>query len=259
VTLRRLLLLAAGSGLLSLAAVYVSSRPAGPAASPTGPAPDVSFDGPRGTFRLADERGRPVVLQFAPADSVEAWAVLAEAYAHLEAVGALVVGVATSGDAPESPFDVGRDPGAEAAEAFGYDGRPLAVVVDAGGRLRGHASPRDVAALYALAAPVLVEVDGAAVESVMLDLRPAAQRDAEGPLPRAIVASADALSAADLPADLAVPIVVVGPGAEAVAGRVRAWGYPDVQILGDAGVTDEPSVASPALEPVAPPRPSVRG
>lgn len=255
-TFRRLLLAAVATGALSFAAVYVTARP--DAAPALGPAPDVAFDGPDGRFRLADERGRPVVLQFAPADSVEAWAVLAEAYAHLEAVGAVVLGVATSGDAPESPYAVGHDPGAHAAEAFGYDGRPLAVVVDAGGRLRGHASPRDVAALYALAAPVLVESDGVGAESVVVDLRPAAQRDAEGRLPRAVVAAPDALTAADLPADLAVPIVVVGPDAEAVAVRVRAWGYPDVEVLGDAGLLD----AEPMAEPPpanAPARPSVRG
>ncbi len=256
-TFRRLLFAAVGTGALSFAAVYVTARP--DAVPSTGPAPDVAFDGPDGRFRLADERGRPVVLQFAPADSVEAWAVLAEAYAHLEAVGAVVLGVATSGDAPESPYAVGHDPGAHAAEAFGYDGRPLTVVVDAGGQLRGNASPRDVAALFALAAPVLVEAGVAGVESVTLDLRPAAQRAAEGRLPHAVVSTPDALTAADLPADLAVPIVVVGPDAEAVAARVRDWGYPDVQVVGDAGVLDAPSDMPPVVQPQTPERPSVRG
>ncbi len=254
-TFRRLLLLAAASGALSFAAVYVTARP--DAAPTLGPAPDVAFDSPDGPFRLADERGRPVVLQFAPADSVEAWAVLAEAYAQLEAVGALVVGVATSGDAPESPFAVGLDPGAQAAEAFGYDGRPLAVVVDAGGRVRGHASPRDAAALYALAAPVLVEGAATGAESVTLDVRPTDQRVAEGALAHAIVASPAALTAADLPADLAVAIVVVGPDAEAVAARVRGWGYPDVQVAAEAGAMD---LAPEPVEPSGTPaRPSVRG
>jgi peroxiredoxin len=256
VTFRSLLFAAVATGALSFAAVYVTARP--DAAPTLGPAPDVAFDGPDGRFRLADERGHPVVLQFAPADSLEAWAVLAEAYAHLEAVGAVVLGVATAGDAPESPFAVGHDPGAHAAEAFGYDGRPLTVVVDATGRLRGHASPRDAAAVYALAAPVLLETEAAGLESVTLDLRPADQRAAEGRLPRAIVSAPDALTAADLPADLAVPLVVVGPDAEAVAARVREWGYPDVQVLGDAGVLDDEPLVEPLVED-APARPSVRG
>ncbi|HEX8385293.1 MAG TPA: redoxin domain-containing protein, partial [Rubricoccaceae bacterium] len=68
-----------------------------------GPAPDVTVQTASGAFRLSDARGRQVVLQFAPADSVEAWAALAAASADLEAEGALVIGVSTDGTPPESP------------------------------------------------------------------------------------------------------------------------------------------------------------
>lgn len=275
----RLVIAALALGAFSFAAVAVALRPdavpAPPVAeAPDAPtlAPDVTIAGARGPFRLADEIGRTVVLQFAPADSVEAWAALAEAHAHFEAAGAVVLGVATRGIAPESPFAVGQDPDARAAAAFGYTGRPLAVVVDALGRVRGHASPRDAAALYALAAPVLLEADALAspaeaeilraASTVLVDLRPDAQRRAEGAFPYALVADAAALTARDLPADLGVPLVFVGPDAEAAAARARAWGYGDVEVLGEAGVGDlEPFADEPAPRPPAalPTGPVVRG
>ena len=266
----RLLLAALALGAFSFAAVAVALRPdAAPMAvtpqEPT-PAPDVTIAGQRGPFRLADARGHAVVLQFAPADSVEAWAALAEAHAHFEAAGAVVLGVSTHGDAPESPFDVGQDLGARAAAAFGYTGRPLAVVVDAAGRVRGHATPRDAASLYALAAPVLVEADAPAspaeaerlraASTVLVDLRPETQRRAEGVFEYALVADADRLTARDLPADLGVPLVFVGPGADAVAALARTWGYDDVQVLAEAGVAgmapfpEAPPTPSPHAEPV---------
>lgn len=270
----RLFVLALATGALSFAAVAVAFRPeAVPVATAPPvpvPAPDVTIAGARGPFRLADERGRPVVLQFAPADSVEAWAALAEAYAHFEAVGAVVLGVTTRGAAPESPFAVGQDLDAAAAEAFGYTGRPLAVIVDATGRVRGRATPRGAADLYALAAPVLVEASAPAspaeaehlrrASTVLVDLRPEAQRRAEGAFPYALVVDGASLDASDLPADLGLPLVFVGPDADAAAARAQTWGYQDVEVVGDAGrldvMPDAPAAPAPDVEPAAP---QVRG
>ncbi len=270
----RLLAVALSLGALSFVAVGVAFRPdaapAMPAVEAPTPAPDVTIAGARGPFRLADARGRTVVLQFAPADSVEAWAALAEAHADFVAVGAVVLGVATRGDAPESPFAVASDPGARAAEAFGYTGRPLAVVVDGAGRVRGHANPRDAAALYALVAPVLLEADAPvspaeaehlrAASTVLVDVRTDAERRAEGAFPYALVADADALQARDLPADLGVALVFVGAAADAAAERARSWGYADVEVIGDAGLSPtEPFEAAPARPEAPSTGPVVRG
>lgn len=236
-------------------------------------APDVTIAGARGPFHLGAMRGRPVVLQFAPADSLDAWAALADAHRNLEASGAVVFGVATDGLAPESPYNVGTDPDGKAATAFGYRGAPLAVVIDPSGRIRGHVAPRHASDLYALTAPVLVEMEDARgvtspaeaaalrrASTVIVDLRPHALRRAEGALPYALVADPATLAAIDLPADLALPIVLVGPAAEGLAASVVGWGYGDVQVIADAdGLLLDPAAPPIPDPPPAPRRRTVRG
>ena len=186
------------------------------------------------------------MLQFAPADSLAAWAALAAAAADLQAEGALVIGVATDGEPPESPFRTARDTG-HAAAAFGYTGVPLAVVIDRTGVLRGLAAPRQADDLFALAAPVLLEsdVDGApsvpvdavgtdAVDvqrlvrhgAALLDLRDAATRDAEGPVRYALVCPFPRFAADVLPADVGTPVVLIGPDAPAAAAQAVDVGLP---------------------------------
>ena len=74
-----------------------------------------------------------------------------------------MIGVATDGTPPESPFRTARDR-RRAAAAFGYIGVPLAVIIDRAGVLRGLAAPRHADDLFALAAPVLLESDFVGVE-----------------------------------------------------------------------------------------------
>ncbi|MEL6616568.1 MAG: hypothetical protein AAFQ43_12570, partial [Bacteroidota bacterium] len=97
-------------------------------------APTWEMAGPGGTFSLADSEGRAVVLQFGPAED-EAWVALDEAFADLDAAGALVVAAITDGDpgALRLPFATVADPNAEVALTYGYTGRPLVVVIDAEG------------------------------------------------------------------------------------------------------------------------------
>lgn len=258
--------------VLSLAALLAGCGGDPATGTPT-QAPDVTIAGIHGPFRLNAMRGRPVVLQFAPADSLDAWAALADAHRDLEASGAVVFGVATDGLAPDSPYAVGSDPDGIAALAFGYHGAPLAVVVDPSGRVRGHVAPRQASDLYALTAPVLVEMEDAGgvtspaeaaalrrASTVLVDLRPDALRRAEGDLPYALVADPAALAPADLPADLAVPIVLVGPAAEGLAASVEGWGYGDVHVIADAdGLLLDPT--APAIpDPIPTPRrQTVRG
>ena len=219
-----------------------------------GPAPDVAVETATGPLRLADVRGQRLVIQFAPADSVEAWAALADAAADLTAEGAVVVGVSTDGPPPESPYRVATDPHGAAA-AFGYTGVPIAVVIDGAGTLRGLTAPRHADDLFALAAPVLLEAEtgvsiappvvGAALDAdgvdrlvrggaALIDLRPADLRALEGLVPYALVCSPARLAADVLPADVGAPVVLLGPGAVDAAAQAAAWGYANVHVVPDA-------------------------
>lgn len=255
--------------LLALAGCADSAPPVG------GPAPDTRIESEGKRFHLADARGQAVVMQFAPADSVEAWAVLAGAAADLTAEGALVVGISTDGAPPTSPFQTATDAGGRAAAAYGYTGRPLAVVIDAAGVLRGLAAPRRTDDLFALAAPVLLEtapasvpafgasIDADAVEglrrrgAVVVDVRADAERVAEGPVPFALEAPLERLDATMLPADFAATLVVVGTDATEAAARMVGWGYANVLVVPDAsGLADRGAPEPP--RPAAAPR-RVRG
>ena len=229
-------------------------------------APDVAVATPTGPFRIADAHGRDLVIQFAPADSAEAWATLAAAAADLEAEGALVIGVSTAGEPPVSPFQTATDPGGAVAVAFGYTGVPLAVGVDRAGVLRGIAAPRQADDLFALAAPVLLEGDGVGVEPVplvgaaldadgvdrlvrggaaLIDLRDDATRAAEGPVRYALVCPPRRLAADVLPADVGAAVVLLGPGAADAAKQAAGWGYANVHVVLDAsGLASGPSGAA---------------
>lgn len=230
-----------------------------------GPVPDVTVATSTGPFRLAAAHGRDVVIQFAPADSVEAWATLAAAAADLEAEGALVIGVSTDGTPPESPFRTATDVDGTAAAAFGYVGVPLAVIVDRSGVLRGIAAPRQADDLFALAAPVLLESDGLGAEPVpvvgtaldadgvdrlvrggaaLIDLRDDALRAAEGPVRYALVCPPGRLAADVLPADVGAPVVLLGAGAADAAAQAAGWGYANVHVVLDAsGLAMGPTAA----------------
>ena len=241
-----------------------------------GPVPDVTVATSAGPFRLAAAHGRDVVIQFAPADSVEAWATLASAAADLEAEGALVIGVSTDGPPPESPFRTATDAGGTAAAVFGYVGVPLAVVIDRSGVLRGIAAPRQADDLFALAAPVLLEGDGVGAEPVpvlgtaldadgvdrlvrggaaLIDLRGDAERAAEGPVRYALVCPPGRLAADVLPADVGAPVVLLGAGAAQAAEQAAGWGYANVHVVLDAsGLTMGPAVSTPLDAPRPEPR-----
>jgi peroxiredoxin len=256
----------------ALAALLVLAAGCTETAPPVGgPAPDVTVQTTSGPLRLADARGQQVVLQFAPAGSVEAWAALAAASADLAAEGALVVGVSTDGTPPESPFQVATDEGGAAAAAFGYTGVPLAVVIDRQGVLRGIAAPRQADDLFALAAPVLLEADdradgpappvlGAALDAdavdrlvrdgaALIDLRDAATRAAEGLVRYALICPLGRLAADVLPADIGAPVVLLGPDADVAAAQAAGWGYRNVHVVADASaLATGPALAPPTGE-----------
>lgn len=239
-----------GAFLLVACGVLTACEPsAPPAALATGPerAPSVLVPTHDGPVNLAAFAGRPVVVQFAPADDATAWAALNDALGDLEAAGATVLAVTVNG-AEE-----------EAAAAFGYDGDPLAVVVDGEGVLRGRANPLTGDDLFLLAAPVLAEADLAATvewrgAGTLAELVAAGGLIIDGsdgrPTPGTLMIAADTLSAQDLPADLGTPMAFRGPDADLAAGAAASWGYVSVYIA-DAEGRLEPVVA-------APPR-SVRG
>ena len=228
-------------------AVITPATPA-TAAAERAPAPHVTLPTADGPVDLATLAGRPVVLHFASADAADAWAALADALDDLEAAGATVVAVTVDGAEAE-------------ARAFGYDGDPLAVVVDGEGAVRGRAHPRSGDDLFALASPVLAEADVAATVSwrgaetldalaavggVVVDV--SEPGDPEVAPPHALRVAADTLAALDLPADLGTPLAFVGPDAAEAAGRATRWGYAAVFVADADG----------ALAPVAPPTPRDR-
>ena len=199
-------------------------------------APAVVLPTAEGPVDLAGLVGRPVVLQFAPAEATDAWAALGDALADLEAAGATVVAVTVGGAE------------AEAAAAFGYAGAPLAVVVDSEGTVRGQAEPRSGDDLFRLASPVLAEADVAATVSwegagtldelawaggLVVDV--SEPGDPVLGLPHALHVAADTLEALDLPADLGTPFAFAGPDASEAAGRAASWGYAAVFVADAAG------------------------
>ena len=159
--------------------------------------------------------------------------------------------------------------GDETAQAFGYDGDPLVLVVDGEGVLRGRAEPVSGDAVYALAAPVLAESDLAqtvawegahslegltAVGGVIVDL--GADPNA---FPHALRIALDALSAEALPADLGTPLAFVGDDAEEAAQRTVEWGYVSVFVASREGDLREIEAERPALDDWRERRGGVRG
>ena len=233
--------------VLLAAALGVAGCGSDPAATPTeqaasraerSPAPRVAVPTADGPVELAALQGRPVVIQFAPSGDTAAWAALADALGDLEAAGATVLSVTVDG--------------AEAqARAFGYDGVPLAVVVDGEGTIRGRGNPSSGDALFALAGPVLAEADIA--ETVQWRGADTLDQltDAGGVVVSALgrVAGVEAVlqidpdryAAQDLPADLGTPLAFAGPDAAEYAGQAAGWGYVAVFVADDRG----------ALTPVA--------
>lgn len=233
---RRRLLLAA---LLPLAACGTEPAPDPLAAVEPAweAAPRVTLPTADGPVDLAALAGRPVVLQFAEAGDADAWAALADALADLEAAGAAVLAVTVDGAEDE------------AAEAFGYAGDPLAVVVDGEGAVRARATPRSGDDLFALASPVLAEADIAQTVSwhgaqtlddvveaggVVVDVSEPGDPDVAPP--HALHVAADTLAALDLPADLGTPIAFLGPEAAEAAARATRWGYVTVYLADADGV-----------------------
>ena len=223
--------------LLSALVAFPACGPASPpeADGPTREAaPRVTLPTADGPVDLASLVGRPVVLHFATADDDDAWASLADALADLEAAGAAVVAVTVDGAEDK------------AARAFGYDGTALAVVVDGEGTVRGRMTPRSGDDLFALAGPVLAEVDLASTVSwegadtldalieaggVVVDVSEAGDPVLDADLHIA----ADTLAARDLPADLGTPLAFVGPDAAEAAERATRWGYAAVFVADAAG------------------------
>lgn len=266
--------------LLAVSACGV--EPEAPAAPASGlAAPTWVMTGPGGQFSLADAAGRPVVLQFGPAEA-EAWNALEEAHADLEAAGALVVGAVTEGS-PSSvrlPFAAVSDPEGVVAETYGYTGTPLVVVIDAEGRLRSRGEAIVSADEYFdLAAGPLLEVD--VVEAplspasemrepvvvtadealtlvregaALLDLRPEADRERDGPIAYALVCPVEQFARDVLPMNALVPIVLAGPDSFGLASEALEWGYREVYIVDDASGLADPEadlITIPEPEPPA--------
>ncbi len=240
---------------LALAGCRAEERPA--AATARAAAPAVVVHTERGPVHLPSLQGSPVVLHFAEASDAAAWAALADAAADLEASGAVVLAVRTDG--PDAP----------AAEAFGYEGRPLTVVVDGEGTVRGRVEPVSGDDVFALAAPVLAEADLAQTVSwpgartldalvasggVVVDLGP-------GPasVPNALRLTPDALSLDALPADLGTPLAFVGETAADAARQATEWGYAAVFVAAPDGALTEVAPAPPPADGGRRQRDGVRG
>lgn len=207
-------------------------------------APAVVVRTAAGPVALVDHPGRPVVLLLAPpGDAV--WAALDSVRADLESNGAVVL--------TEAVAD-----GSEAADAFGYAGAPVAAVVDGEGRLRGTGRARSGDDLFALAAPVLAEVEIArtvswrgadtlddllAAGGVAVDL---GADGGPGRPPHALRLALSDLGPTALPADLGTPLAFLGADAAEGAGRAVSWGYVSVYVA-------EPSGTLRAVEAPPPP------
>ncbi|MEM0962640.1 MAG: hypothetical protein AAGK21_08915 [Bacteroidota bacterium] len=211
--------------------------------------PNVVVPTDAGLVDIASLAGQPVVLQFAePGDP--AWDDLADALADLEAAGATVLSVPVDG--------VER----EAAEAFGFEGPALAVVVDGEGTVRGRTETPSGEDLFALASPVLAEADIAETVAWQgahtLDALVGAgglivQVGEEASLRLSLHIAADTLTAADLPADLGTPLAFVGQDAEDAAQSALRWGYAAVYVA-----DDEETLTEVRRAPPTPPSPARR-
>lgn len=214
-------------------------------------APDVDVVTEEGPAPLAGLRGRTVVLFFAPPGDAAAAAVLDDARDDLTASGALVLAEA-----------VGPRPSA-AAEAFGYSGRPLAVVVDAEGDVRGAGLPASGDDLFALAAPTLAEAEisrtvawGGAdtLDDLVADGGLVVYAGPDAPdAPVALHLPLSGFEANNLPADLGTPLAFTGPDAAEAADLAAGWGYAAVFVADDSGaLAAVEATPPPAAEPHRP-------
>ncbi|MDT0631190.1 hypothetical protein [Rubrivirga litoralis] len=213
---------------------------------------DLVLPSATGPVPLAAFAGRPVVVHLAAAGDAAAWAALGEATGDLEASGAAVLAVILE-----------ETPAAE-LEALGYQGAPLAVVLDGEGTVRGRAAPTSGDAVFAAAAPVLAEYDLAqtvawpGAETVDALVRAGGlvvDLGADAAPPGALRVAPDSLAAETLPADLGTPLAFVGSDAAAAAERAVGWGYASVYVADAAGRLG--AVEPP--RPAAPPSPRRRG
>lgn len=224
--------------LLTVVAGCREAEPGPPAATTVrAAAPTVIVHTDEGPVHLSSLHGSTVVLQFANAADADAWAALADAVGDLEASGAIVLAVEADG------------PGAVEAEAFGYDGHPLTVVVDGEGTIRGRTEPTSGDAVFELAAPVLAEADLAqtvawpgaetiealvSAGGVIVDLGAEA-----GAFPNALRLLPEDPTLDALPADLGTPLAFVGATAEDVARQAVERGYAAVFVAAPDGVLTE--------------------
>ena len=222
--------------------------------------PDLVVSTAEERVRLADHRGRVLVLSVAPASSADAWLALDDAYPDLAEAGAHVIGIVTDGRrevGSATPYPLRHAEDGAWAHALGYAGEAIAVVIGPGGALRGHAEQPTGDDIVALAAPALLEVElsgfdaapdvdtlsPATVESLvrggaaLIDVR------SDGaPLADAVAIPLAALRADLLPLDPDTPIVFVGPDAQAARARAETWGFRVVYAVPDAfGLVEAPA------------------
>ena len=158
------------------------------------------------------------------------------------------------------PFAVVSDSGAVVAERYGYNGTPLVVVIDAEGRLRSRAEAvASTDQFFDLAANALLEADDVELPTesasearapravtadevralvlegaALFDLRPEAERDADGPIEYALIAPLESFGPEVLPMNALVPVILAGPAVDSLAAEVTVWGYREVYTLPDA-------------------------
>ena len=247
-------------------------------------APDIAWTHDGADVTLASLRGRTVLLHFADAAS-PTWSDLDDAFPDLDAEGATVVGIVTD-DGPSAAHAFATTHGDELATLFGVGNDPTAIVVGPEGWVRGRQLVADADAFFALAAPVLLEADGAGTTvsvpepgaarldaeslaslaragAALIDVRPDDAREADGRVPLALPCPLEDLSPRELPADLASTLVFLGPEAGTAADRAVGWGYSSVIVLTDAApyidADAEPVERAPQpLAPMSRPR-TVRG
>lgn len=213
------------------------------------PAPAVTVRTDAGAVPLASYAGQTVVLLFATASAHDAWAALEEARADLEVSGAVVLADTVDGRPSAT------------ARAFGYDGAPLAVVVDGEGDLRGRTSPRSSGDLFALAAPVLAEAEvsrsvawgGAeSLDELVQAGGVVVSLDGGAPAPHALRLALVDLRPQDLPADLGTPLAFTGLDAAEAAARAVSWGYAAVFVTEPAGTLVAVEAPAPRPSPTRP-------
>jgi rhodanese-related sulfurtransferase/thiol-disulfide isomerase/thioredoxin len=253
------------------------------------PAPTFALSGPGGDFALTEHRGRIVVLHFWATWnelSPEGLDALAGLHEEVADAGVAIVGIAEDEDAeaalgrwaegrPALPFPLVADPGGTVARLYGgVELLPTTVVVDRQGLLRArHTGVLSPDGLLDLLGPVLIEddeplADFPAAESgvvvplpaedvpelvragaVLVDVREAEARRAEGVLPYALHRPLASLKAQDLPANFSTPLIFVSDdgAAEQAAEQALGWGYAGVYLL-DGGVAAWEAAGLP-LEP----------